>query len=114
MLKREGSSFHRRHTMTSFVDKPTLNNHNGVEVESPTMNGHCVIDKNDEYDRNKVNNIQNISDGHELWNAEYQGTTEHEMYPMTHLTSHSGEKEECDVSDPMLNNNNTCSYDDNT
>ena len=116
MLKREGSSFHRRHTMTSFIDKPTANNHNGVEVESPTRNGHCIKDRCEEPDRNKMKviDIENVSDGHELLGDDYQGEIKHEMYPMTVLTRHSEEKEDCGVSDPMLNNKHKDNYDDNT
>ena len=109
MLKRGGSSFNRRHTMTSFIDKTTVNNHNCVDVESPNGNGHCVIDRKDNAERYNVNKIQYFSEDQEMLDKNDQDSR-HEMYPMTKLTDRSEGKE--DASYPMLNNKH--SDDDNT
>lgn len=101
MLKRQGSGFGRRNTLTSFVSRGTVNNHNCVDTESPNGNGQCLIDKNYSTALNGINQTDSALKEAPTAKTHNIGETDPESYPMMNLPE-SDDCNKTNASDPML------------
>ena len=108
MLKRQGSGFSRRHTVTSFVSRASVANHctcvdNEPVNEQTIDNGHCVTDKNGIHERQAIYNKE------PAYKFDYEHRTDvnslpvndSELCPMMNFTGGDDSNREC-VSYPML------------
>ena len=99
MLKRQGSGFSRRHTVTSYVSRASVANQNCIDTDGVNGNGHCVIDNNSMIEKNVIylKKPHLNSDQHTVVN-DY---TMNELCPMVNSTEESHQPRDS-ISDPML------------
>lgn len=110
MLKRQGSGFGRRHTMTSFVSRGSVNNHNNcIDIDTINGNGHCLIDRTDSAEKSEMTKSKTSLEHEQRTGAHITAENRHELYPMISSSNHDGNYE-TSFSEPMLQAN-TCHSD---